>query len=111
MGTRKRIMAFLLMIVDAIIISLAYAASYYIRLSFFVEEWQIEALMSNLPIIIGIYVISLTFFKMYRSIWRIAGIDEVVYGVMACIMAGIVNFGYMELLPVRVPRMTTILAC
>nr|WP_207713946.1 nucleoside-diphosphate sugar epimerase/dehydratase [Clostridium gasigenes] len=101
----------LLILIDIFLINVAYLLSFYIRYEFNVRSEHIDIYINTLPIIIAIYVIALSIFKMYKSMWRIAGIDEVIHGVTACALAGATNFLFMELLPHRVPRVVTMLAC
>ncbi|NKF08500.1 polysaccharide biosynthesis protein [Clostridium gasigenes] len=111
MGKGKKIKCLLLILIDIFLINVAYLLSFYIRYEFNVRSEHIDIYINTLPIIIAIYVIALSIFKMYKSMWRIAGIDEVIHGVTACALAGATNFLFMELLPHRVPRVVTMLAC
>ncbi|MBM6860491.1 polysaccharide biosynthesis protein, partial [Clostridium saudiense] len=43
--------------------------------------------------------------------WRIAGIDEVILGIVGCFIAGLINFIVLEFMPFRIPRVVTILSC
>ena len=111
MGKGKKIKCLLLILIDIFLINVAYLLSFYIRYEFNIRSEHIDIYIHTLPIIIAIYVIALSIFKMYKSMWRIAGIDEVIHGVTACALAGATNFLFMELLPHRVPRVVTMLAC
>lgn len=111
MGKAKKIKCALLILIDIFLVNAAYLLSFYIRYEFNVRSEHIEIYIKTLPVVIAIYVIVLSIFKMYKSMWRIAGIDEVIHGVTACIVAGAANFIFMELLPQRVPRVVTMLSC
>lgn len=111
MGKSKKIKSVLLILIDIFLINVAYLLSFYIRYEFNVRAEHIGIYIKTLPVIIAIYIIALSIFKMYRSMWRIAGIDEVIHGIMACFIAMVTNFLFMELLPHRVPRVVTMLAC
>lgn len=110
MDNVKKHKTFLLVLIDTLIIILSYIASIYIRLGWRFDQIYVDIFVKYLPVIVSIYIIMLAIFRMYRSVWRIAGIDEVIYGVAACCFAGLLNFIFMELVPVRVPRMVTILS-
>ena len=111
MGNEKRLRGILLAIADIILINVAYMISFYIRLGYVYDEIYNDIYVKYLPLILITYIGMLTLFKMYRSIWKIAGIDEVISGVTACFIAGILNFVISEFMPFRKPRVVTILSC
>ena len=111
MGNEKRLRGILLAIADIILINVAYMISFYIRLGYVYDEIYNDIYVKYLPLILITYIGMLTLFKMYRSIWKIAGIDEVISGVTACFIAGILNFVISEFMPFRIPRVVTILSC
>lgn len=111
MGSEKRIRLILLAIADIILINVAYMISFYIRLGYVYDEIYNDIYVKYLPLILMTYVGMLALFKMYRSIWKIAGIDEVISGVAACFIAGVLNFVISEFMPFRIPRVVTILSC
>ena len=111
MGNQKRITAFLLMVIDILIINFSYLISYYVRLGWVFDPIYLEIYLKYLPIILITYIFMLGIFKMYRSIWRMAGIDEVISGAVACFLSGMINFIIMEFMDLRVPRIVTALSC
>lgn len=111
MGSEKKIKLALLVMGDIILINIAYIISFYIRLGAVYNDIYNDIYVKYLPLILIIYIGMLALFKMYRSIWKIAGIDEVIYGATACFIAGVLNFVILEFMPLRVPRMVTILSC
>lgn len=108
---KKRLRIFLLLMMDIILINIAYMVSFYIRLGSIYNEVYNDIYVTYLPLILISYIGMLAIFKMYRSIWRIAGIDEVIQGVSACIIAGVINFVILEFMPFRIPRVVTVLSC
>ncbi len=108
---KKRLRIFLLLMMDIILINIAYMVSFYIRLGSIYNEVYNDIYVTYLPLILISYIGVLAIFKMYRSIWRIAGIDEVIQGVSACIIAGVINFVILEFMPFRIPRVVTVLSC
>ncbi|MBM6861961.1 polysaccharide biosynthesis protein, partial [Clostridium saudiense] len=68
----------MLVIMDIILINIAYMISFYIRLGSIYNEVYNDIYVTYLPLILISYIGILALFKMYRSIWRIAGIDEVI---------------------------------
>ena len=111
MGSEKKIRVMLLVIADIILINVAYLISFYIRLGSVYNEIYNDIYVIYLPLILITYIGMLALFKMYRSIWRIAGIDEVIYGATACFSAGVLNFVISEFMSFRIPRVVTILSC
>ena len=111
MGSEKKIKLLLLGIMDIVLINIAYIISFYIRLGSVYDEIYNDIYVKYVPLILFTYIGMMALFKMYRSIWRIAGIDEVIYGVTACFIAGVINFVILEFMPLRVPRVVTILSC
>lgn len=111
MGSEKKIRVMLLVIADIILINVAYLISFYIRLGSVYNEIYNDIYVRYLPLILITYIGMLALFKMYRSIWRIAGIDEVIYGATACFSAGVLNFVISEFMSFRIPRVVTILSC
>ncbi|WP_017413641.1 polysaccharide biosynthesis protein [Clostridium tunisiense] len=77
---------------DIILIYLSYIFSYYFR--FYDQPILVDKLnnlLKILPIIIVIYLISFSIFKMYKSLWTIAGTEEFLMGVVGCYAATIAN--------------------
>lgn len=111
MGNEKKLKSILLIIADIILINVAYLVSFYIRLGKGYNPIYNDIYVTYLPLILLSYVGLLAIFKMYRGIWKIAGIDEVIYGATACFLAGTINFVILEFMPFRVPRIVTILSC
>ena len=111
MGNEKRLRVILLSIADVIFINLAYMISFYIRLGYVYNDIYNDIYVKYLPLILVTYIGMLALFKMYRSIWKIAGIDEVIYGIAACFLAGVLNFVISEFMPFRIPRVVTVLSC
>lgn len=107
----KKFKALILIIFDVFLINIAYLASLYIRLGVDFPPIYMETYKKYFPLIAITYIVMLSVFKMYKSIWRIAGLDEVIYGIAACLSAGMITFIVMEFMPTRVPRIVTILSC
>lgn len=101
----------MLLIMDIILINVAYMISFYIRLGTVYNEVYNDIYVTYLPFILITYIGMLAIFKMYRSVWRIAGIDEVILGITGCFFAGLINFIALEFMPFRIPRIVTILSC
>ncbi|MDM0460746.1 nucleoside-diphosphate sugar epimerase/dehydratase [Clostridium perfringens] len=79
--------ALFLMSLDTLIIVNSYILAFIIRFNFDFIMDERNGLILFLPIIVIIYLMMLSIFKMYKSIWTIVGIDEVAFGLIACLIA------------------------
>lgn len=84
MGNEKRLKAAILLLMDIIIINISYFLSFLIRVGSNDLNIYASSLILWMPIIIVIYIALLYSFRMYKSIWRMVGIDEVIGGLIAC---------------------------
>ncbi|MEG0774552.1 nucleoside-diphosphate sugar epimerase/dehydratase [Clostridium sp.] len=78
-------------VVDILSIIAAYLLSYYFRLIDYpvLLQTHLGILSRTIPLIIVVYLISFYVFKMYRSIWAIAGTEEFLLGIIGCYAATI----------------------
>lgn len=87
MEKEGKVKALFLMSLDILIIVNSYILAFIIRFNFdFIMDKRNELILF-LPVIVIIYLIMLSIFKMYKSIWTIVGIDEVAFGLIACLIA------------------------
>lgn len=84
MGNEKRLKAAILLLMDIIIINISYFLSFLIRVGSNDLNIYASSFILWMPIIIVIYIALLYPFRMYKSIWRMVGIDEVIGGLIAC---------------------------
>lgn len=84
MGNEKRLKAAILLLMDIIIINISYFLSFLIRVGGNDLNKNVSSLILWMPIITVIYIAVLYAFRMYKSIWRMIGIDEVIGGLIAC---------------------------
>ncbi|ELC8443074.1 polysaccharide biosynthesis protein [Clostridium perfringens] len=84
MGNEKRLKATILLLMDIIIINISYFLSFLIRDGGNDLNKHASSLILWMPIITVIYIALLYAFRMYKSIWRMIGIDEVIGGLIAC---------------------------
>lgn len=84
----------IILIIDAVFINaayfLAYAFSYYNRIS----EPFLEPYLQKSFLVTIIYLSCFIIFKLYRSLWSYAGLDEFVICVEACVAGGSINLIY-----------------
>lgn len=83
-----------LILPDAVLISIAYVLAYAFRFENKIPESFLTAYWHKAFIITIIYLLCFIIFKLYRSLWTYAGLDECILGVKACIAGGAINFIY-----------------
>lgn len=106
----------LLVLIDIVLINIAYIFSMLVRFAFNGpvlgdiprEQWSLY--FKWMPLIVVIYVVLFALFKMYKSLWSFAGLDEVMKGVAACIAGCLINVIIMIFLNPRIPMMVTLSA-
>lgn len=84
MGNEKKLKATILLIMDILIINASYFLSFIIRDGVYGVDQYRSLSIILVPIITSIYILFLYAFRMYKSIWRMVGIDEVMGGLIAC---------------------------
>ncbi|MPQ44723.1 polysaccharide biosynthesis protein [Clostridium tarantellae] len=99
-----------LVLADIILISIAYLFSLYVRFAPVMPNAYKEVYANNMLIIIMLYMIPFYFLKMYKSLWRVASIDEVIIGGIACFVGMILNLLSIFVLSVEIPISVNILA-
>ncbi|WP_411169876.1 polysaccharide biosynthesis protein [Clostridium sp. MB05] len=107
MGKISKIKGFMFLLVDIILINLAYVISFYIRFTSLVPDEYIKAYLNHLPLIVIAYILPFYFMKFYRNNWKSAGLDEYLQGVIACILGMILNLIIMFIVPMRIPNLVT----
>lgn len=110
----RKVMAIIFLLIDAVLINLTYILSLIIRFE--------EAIYSNQFIlyftrykeqfiyITLIKLIIFAFFKMYRSIWRYASVEELVNIVLAAIVSNLAILSYTHLIGSNLPISVYIIA-
>ena len=78
-----------LMIIDIIIIVSIYTFNFYeiARINSNNVQWRIT--LSLLPLVVGVYIVVLELFKMYKSIWSNIGVYEVINLIISTSISGI----------------------
>ena len=99
---RKRV--FLLILLDTVGISLSYILALYIRFDGQMDIVYIHRLMDHIAIIIIIKLLVFYLFKLYKSLWQYASIDELMEVVVASLVANLLIPIYMYLVGAGLPR-------
>ncbi|MGL5150745.1 MAG: polysaccharide biosynthesis protein [Clostridium sp.] len=110
MAQFTRLKSVIMMVIDIILINLAYVLSFYIRFDSMVPEIYYNSYKEHLPIIILLYIIPFIMMKMYKNRWGVAGIDEYLRATGCCFIGGALNFIIMFFMQLRIPNLVTITA-
>ncbi|MPQ43425.1 polysaccharide biosynthesis protein [Clostridium tarantellae] len=110
MESLRRIKVLLLFLVDIFFINIAYAFSFFIKHSFNFSYEKLDVYIKYAPIIVLLYIVPLIFMRMYRSLWRLAGIDEFMRGVIACFLGVGFNLIFMTTISNGIPVMITLMS-
>lgn len=102
----------LLVCVDFILIGISYILGFYFRM----EEnthFNIEMMYGSIEQIIlsaVVYIVVFSIFKLYKSLWSLAGADEVISGALSTIIGCAINLGIGFILSNRLSNMVTMIA-
>lgn len=100
----------LLLIADIIFINIAYLFSFIVRFDFNISNDYVQSYIRMLPIILLSYIIPLALFKMYKSLWSNASIDEFIKGLIGCIIGCVINLIYNNIGNRNLPNSIVILS-
>lgn len=103
----KKSKKLILLLIDIVIIMLAY---YLVMLFQYSSYTEIRDVFVKLPVVALIYVVALTIFKMYSSIWINAGIFEFKQTLISTMLSCIISTIIMILMPGGISIVTNILA-
>ncbi|MBU5294787.1 polysaccharide biosynthesis protein [Anaerosalibacter bizertensis] len=95
---------YMLALLDVILISLAYYLSLYLRFDGKIAPMYLKVFKSHIVIITSIKIFIFYLFKLYKSLWRFASIDEMIDIVLASIVANAVVIAYMTMVEANLPR-------
>lgn len=98
----------ILLFLDIILINISYIAAFLIRFEFNVASPVFEAWFStylnHFLILTGIKIVVLYFFGMYKSLWKYAGIEELLKTVAVAFVSTAVVIFYLVLVQDNMPR-------
>ncbi len=103
----KRVRMIILMIADTLAVCMASFLGLFVRFDMNIGRIPVEysqAATDYLPYYIAITLIIFFLFRMYSTMWSVAGIQEVVHIIGACGLASLVQVAGMMLTECRVPR-------
>lgn len=100
----KRIRIVYLIVMDVILVQLAYFLSCYIRFEGVIDKQYINIYVANIITITAIKICVFYIFKLYQSLWKYASIEEVLQVIGAVICANGAFIAYMYLKQQHLPR-------
>lgn len=83
-----------LVIIDMLLINIAYYLAFYFRFENRIPESYLSNYRSQAFSVTLIFILCFIFFKLYRNLWTYAGIDEFIYCIQACVLGGTINIIY-----------------
>lgn len=110
MDTLKRMKNWLLILIDIVLVNLAFMAALYFRFTYDIPNLYINSYKQSIIAITVLYLAVFFLFKLYESLWTYAGIDEYLYVFGACIIANILTIVYGKVIGPELPLTVSILA-
>ena len=93
----KNVRIITLILIDIAFVNFAYLASFYFRFNFSVPIKEIDLYKTNIIILTAIYISTLYVFRLYKSLWNYATMDEFMLAIGGCIAANIINLIYLAI--------------
>ena len=104
---------FVLLTIDIVFVFLAYVGSYYFRFSNSIPRNYTRTYFSYILLAASVYIVIFVIFKLYRSLWVYASVDEFMYVVAAVAVAGtivlILSSYKLKEIPVSINLMAAVL--
>jgi FlaA1/EpsC-like NDP-sugar epimerase len=100
----------LLILIDAMLINLAYMLALYYRFSFNIPKIYVNNYERDIFYITAIYLSSFFLFGIYKSLWIYAGTDEFLLAIASCISGMVASLGFSYVAKVQLPVSIQILS-
>lgn len=101
---QQRRKALLLMILDIVFVNVSYYLALYLRFDGNIEPQYIQVYMSNAVLITTLKIAVFCYFKLYKSIWKYASIEELMSVVVACIVGNAAILSFLFIKQTTLPR-------
>jgi FlaA1/EpsC-like NDP-sugar epimerase len=99
-----------LILIDIVLINSSYLLAFYFKFGKHTPEEYLTNYQKSFAIITVLYLCALSFFKLYKSLWVYASIDEFLIAIGGCIIGSILCIGYGKLVGQELPYGIGILA-
>jgi FlaA1/EpsC-like NDP-sugar epimerase len=110
METIKNYKKLILMLVDIVLINASFLLAFYIKFTYNIPSFHLVNYKRSCIAITIIYLIALSIFKLYKSLWKYASIDEFLMAIGGCITGGALALAYGKVVGPRLPYSVSILA-
>lgn len=106
---QKKLRTIYLIIIDAMLINLAFYVAFYIRFEGSLPSQYFPLYLSNAIAITAIKIATFYYFNLYKSLWKYASIEELIQIVVTAAVANTVVLSYLFINQVHLPRSIYIL--
>ena len=106
---RRYLLPSFLVALDMLLIIGASITSMFLRFETSVFDHYIPVLITELPVLIGSYLLFFVLFKIYRRVWRYAGIKELLAIVLSSVCGAVLFYLLADLMAISIPRSVHIL--
>lgn len=101
---RRYLLPGFLLVSDILMIISASVMSLFMRFDDIIFDQYIPSLVVELPALIGSYVLFFFMFRIYRRIWRYAGIKELLAIVMSSLCGAVLFWSFTDVVGIVIPR-------
>lgn len=102
MQQRKK--ALLLMMLDVVFVNLSYYLALYLRFDGNIEQQYLQIYIHNAVLITILKIAVFYYFKLYKSIWKYASVEELMNVVVACIVSNAAILSFLFIKQTPLPR-------
>lgn len=110
MKLRNHWRTLILLIIDGMLVNLAYLVSLYYRFSYEIPEIYWEHYRLSIMFILEIYFIVFFLFGIYRNIRANLGLDELLVTLGACIAAAVLSLAFTDSIKLELPESVQVMA-
>lgn len=103
----KRVRMFFLMLIDIVVLQISAAMGLFVRFDMSLDKVPVEYMekaVSFAPYYTLVTLVIFVLFRMYTTMWSVAGIKEVYHIILACGLASLFQIAGMTLLQMGMPR-------
>jgi FlaA1/EpsC-like NDP-sugar epimerase len=100
----------ILLIVDVVLINLAYLLGFYFRFAEGIPAVHMNNYWENFIFINSIYILCFCFFRLYVSLWSYASLDEFLLSIGGCVLANVITIFYSMMVGLVIPIGVNVLA-
>lgn len=106
---QKEIRTIYLIIIDIFLINLAFYLAFYLRFDGILPPEYFPKYLDNILAVTVIKIIVFYYFKLYKSLWEYASIEELVQIIVAAVVANAAVLSYLFIKQIHLPRSIYIL--